>query len=134
MRVAKTPRIRKGSAKPRPSERKIRSAEATLWVSAKPKAAAMKGAVQGAATATARTPVKKAPTAPLREARPPPIVTEPNSNRPDRFSPTPKIRSAKAATARGFCNWKPQPTAWPPWRSATMTMPKMRKLATAPAA
>ena len=31
------------------------------WVSAKPKAAAMKGAVQGAATATASTPVKKAP-------------------------------------------------------------------------
>ncbi len=54
-------------------------AENTLWVRAKPSAAAMKGAVQGAATATANTPVKKAPIGPDRCARLSPKVTEPTS-------------------------------------------------------
>ena len=128
-----TPKIMKGSAKPRPSARKIKSADTTLWVRAKPSAAAMKGAVQGAATATASTPVKKAPVTPAARARLSPTVTEPNSNTPDKLRPTAKISSAKPATAMGSCNWKPQPTAAPPWRSATMTRPNTRKLNTAPA-
>ena len=40
----------------------------------------MKGAVQGAATATASTPVKKAPVQPPRAASPSPAVMEPTSN------------------------------------------------------
>src|SRR6185369_9661032 len=96
-----TPRIRKGSAKPMPSPRKISIAEVTLCVSAKPNAAAMKGAVQGAATATASTPVKKAPNGPERCARLSPTVIEPTSNTPDKFKPTAKISKAKPATAIG---------------------------------
>ena len=57
--------------------------------------------VQGAATATASTPVKKAPRLPPRDASPSPAVMEPISNRPDRLRPTAKTRSAKPATAMG---------------------------------
>ena len=128
----KSARIRNGRAKPKPSDRKISNADTVLCVRAKPSAAAMKGAVQGAATATASTPVKNAPTAPERDARLSPTVTEPNSNTPERFKPTAKISSEKPATAIGSCNWKPQPTALPPWRSATITSPNSRKLSTAP--
>ena len=55
----------------------------------------MKGAVQGAATATARTPVKKAPKGPERCVRPSPKVIVPTSKTPDKFRPTAKINSAK---------------------------------------
>ena len=47
-----------------------RSADSAPCVRAKPSAAAMKGAVQGAATATASTPVKKAPGKPLARGQP----------------------------------------------------------------
>ena len=79
-------------------------------------------------------PKKKAPTPPDLDVRLSPMVTEPNSNRPERLRPTAKISSANAATAMGFCNWKPQPTACPPWRSSAITRPKARKLRIAPAA
>src|SRR5689334_9742902 len=70
------PKIKKGSEKPRPRQTNTASADTAFWESAKPKAAAIKGAVQGAATATAKTPVKKAPAKPLRLARPSPAVIE----------------------------------------------------------
>ncbi len=116
-----------------PRPRKISIAEVTLCVSAKPSAAAMKGAVQGAATATASTPVKNAPKGPERCASLSPTVIDPTSNTPDKFKPTAKINKAKPATAMGCCNWNPQPTVAPPWRSRTITRPNARKLRMAPA-
>ena len=64
------------------------------WLSAKPRAAAMNGAVQGVATTTASTPVKKAPVMPLLDASPWPMPVKPPaiSNTPDRFRPTTKKR------------------------------------------
>ena len=60
------------------------------WVKATPRAAAMSGAVQGAATTAARTPVKKLPVAPDRPASdwPIPVQDPAISNTPARFSPT----------------------------------------------
>ena len=54
----------------------------------------MKGAVQGVATMTASTPVKKAPAVPPRAARPWPTPAKrlENSNTPERLSPTTKKR------------------------------------------
>ena len=62
----------------------------------------MKGAVQGAATATANTPVKNAPKGPVRWARLSPTVTEPTSNTPDRFRPTAKISKRKTRHGDGI--------------------------------
>ena len=127
------PRIKNGSAKPMPRLKKISIAEAVLCVRANPSAAAMNGAVQGAATATARTPVKNAPSGPERAARLSPMVIEPTSNTPERLRPTAKINSAKPATATGSCSWKPQPTAAPLCRRTTINSPSTRKLRIAPA-
>src|SRR3569833_236240 len=110
------PRSKNGRAKPTPSAMKISNAKGADNVRAKPSAAAMKGAVQGAATATASTPVKKAPTAPLRDANPPPAVMEPTSNRPERLRPTAKTSSAKPATAGGGGGGGPRPARAPPAR------------------
>ncbi len=54
----------------------------------------MNGAVQGVATITASTPVKKAPVAPPRETRPWPTPARrpPTSNTPERLRPTTKNR------------------------------------------
>ena len=54
----------------------------------------MKGTVQGVATMTASTPVKKAPVVPPRAARlwPIPAKRPPISNTPERFRPTTKKR------------------------------------------
>ena len=67
----------------------------------------MNGAVQGVATTTASTPVKKAPAVPLRAARPladagkrPPISNTPERLRPtsdDQQAPAPRPRPATAA-------------------------------------
>src|SRR4029079_7789828 len=93
-----TPNNRNGKAKPSPNATNTASADSALCVKAKPSAAAMKGAVQGAATAAANTPVKNAPVMPLRPARPPPAVTLPTSNTPDRLRATANTSSAKPAT------------------------------------
>src|SRR5260221_1901622 len=95
------PSNRKGNAKPNPSETNTASAATALWDRAKPSAAAMKGAVQGAATATASTPVKNAPDSPPRRTSPSPAVMEATSNRPERLSPTANTSSANPATASG---------------------------------
>ena len=52
----------------------------------------MKGAVQGVATTTASTPVKNAPAAPPRAARPWPTPAKrpENSKTPERLRPTTK--------------------------------------------
>ena len=54
----------------------------------------MKGAVQGVATTTASTPVKKAPVTPLLAVRPWPMPAKPPpiSNTPARLRPTTKNR------------------------------------------
>ena len=51
--LGQMPSRMKGRAKPAPSATKIANADTALCVNAKPSAPAMKGAVQGAATATA---------------------------------------------------------------------------------
>ena len=64
----------------------------------------MKGAVQGAATTTASTPVKKAPAEPGRRDRgPDPAFCNPAPTwkTPDRFSPTSSMTRARAATTPG---------------------------------
>ena len=59
------------------------------WLTAKPSAVPMNGAVQGLATTTASTPVKKLPLSPLRLARELPVFIRlpPNSIMPDRDRP-----------------------------------------------
>ena len=61
---------RKGSARPSPSARMTASATAAGWVSAKPTAVAMKGAVHGVATTAASTPVENEPASPGCRVRP----------------------------------------------------------------
>src|SRR3954469_1194203 len=100
------PNSRKGSEKPAPNDTHTARADGALGDKAKPNAAAMKGAVHGAPTAAASTPVKNAPVRPLRLARPSPAVMELTSKRPERLSPTANTSSAKPATAMGDCSWK----------------------------
>ena len=78
-------------------------ATAAGWLSPKPTAAPMKGAVHGVATITASTPVKKEPERPDRPARPLPIPTRrpPISNRPAKFSPIRTISQAMSRTKTG---------------------------------
>ena len=85
---------RNGRASPRPSASITAIATAAVWPSAKPTAAPMKGAVQGVATMTASTPVKKEPPRPDRPASAPPIPAKrpPISNRPAKFSPISTMR------------------------------------------
>ncbi len=75
----------------------------------------MNGAVQGAATATASTPVKKAPTVPPWPASatlPAAACTlPPISNRPARLSATSSMTRVSTAITTGDCSWNPQPTA-----------------------
>ena len=55
---------RNGAAKPRPRATKTRIASSAEWVRPNETASVMKGAKHGAATTTARAPVRKAPSAP----------------------------------------------------------------------
>ena len=136
MCAAREPKSGMAVRDPMPRLRNIIIAAARLCVSANPKAAAMKGAVQGAATATAKTPVKNAPREPLRFARLSPSAfarlspsaIEPTSKTPERLRPTAKIKRANPATAIGFCNWKPHPTAAPPCLRSTIMRPNAKKL------
>ena len=68
----------------------------------------MKGAVQGAATATASTPVKAAPNAPPRSAASawPAAACKlvPASNTPERFSATSSMTRVRPATMAGDCS------------------------------
>src|SRR5690606_1738808 len=59
-----------GAAKPTPSARNTTRAASGGCTRAQPMAGAMNGAVQGAATTTARAPVKKAPARPRFVASP----------------------------------------------------------------
>ena len=96
----------------------------------------MKGAVQGAATTTARIPVKKAPTPPGRRASgpdPAPCRPAPMWKTPDRFRATASISRASPAVTGGDCSWKPQPTASPAARSASRTPASSRKVVSTPA-
>ena len=100
----------------------------------------MKGAVQGAATTTASTPVKKAPAPPgRRDSRPPappsanPCAAMPTLNTPDRFRPTASISRASPAITPGDCSWKPQPTACPAARSVIRATARIRKVVRTPA-
>ena len=94
----------------------------------------MKGAVQGEATATARTPVKAESTTGCRAraAAQEPGSRWPISNTPARFSPIRLNRTARPATKPGDCNWKPQPSCSPPARKASSSPASARKLTTTP--
>ena len=95
----------------------------------------MKGAVQGVATTTASTPVKKLPVSPPRSASPLPADARrpPTSNTPDRFRPIANSSVAMAATNTGDWNWKPQPAWLPAARSASSRPASATKLSTTPA-
>src|SRR5436309_1040498 len=81
----------------------------------------MNGAVQGAATTTARAPVRNAPATPSPLApEPTPCTEAPTSNTPDMFRATSSISRARTATTGGDCSWKPQPTAAPPGRRGSL--------------
>ena len=79
---------------PAPRAANTSSATAGGWVMAKPRAVPMRGAVQGLATTTASTPVKKLPLIPPRFASPLPVfmMLPPNSTRPDRDRPMARNR------------------------------------------
>ena len=93
------------------------------------------GAVQGEATATASTPVRKASTTGCRAraAAQDDGSTEPNSNTPARFSPISVNSAASVATTAGDCSWKPQPSCSPPARSASSSPASATKDSTTPA-
>ena len=61
---------RKGSGEAEAEAAKTASATPALWVSAKPTAEPMNGAVQGVATSVASTPVKKEPPRPAAPGEP----------------------------------------------------------------
>ena len=78
-------------------------------------AAAMNGAVQGVATSTASSPVKKLPAWPARpvsacRCRP---GGPPMSKTPERLRPTASSSQLMPATKAGDWSWKPQPAAEP---------------------
>ena len=93
----------KGAANPRPRARNTASAAGQVWVRAKPRAGPMNGAVQGAATTTARTPVKIEPMSPSLAASPDPSPCRevPISKRPERLRAAPSMISVRAATITG---------------------------------
>ena len=95
----------------------------------------MKGAVQGLATTTASTPVKKSPAAPdfSVSACPVPASVAPNCQSPDRLRPIANSSNTNTATTAGCCNWKPQPSASPAPRKASTSAPATAKLASTPA-
>src|SRR6201996_2331079 len=70
----------------------------------------MNGAVQGLATTTASTPVKKSPTGPDRFASELPVLPSevPNCTTPDIDKATANMISASTATTSGFCICEPQ--------------------------
>src|SRR5688572_10672833 len=113
---------------------------ARLWlagqVSAAPRAAPMKGAVQGEATAAASTPVRKESSVGSRARNDamPEGSTEPNSNTPARLRPMRVNNAASAAMVAGDCSWNPQPSCSPPARAAISTLASARKASTTPAA
>lgn len=96
----------------------------------------MNGAVHGAATATASTPVSAESASGWRSC----IVANrsgsicPNSKTPARFNPMIVNSAASAATTSGDCSWKPQPSCSPPARSASSRPANARKETTTPAA
>ena len=91
---------------PRPRATNTPRAMGVGIVIATPKEAPMNGAVQGEATKTANTPVRKWSTTGLlaRAAAQEPGTTRSNSNRPSRFSPMRVKSRAKAATKGGDCS------------------------------
>ena len=95
----------------------------------------MKGAVQGVATSTASSPVKKLPVCPPRIASPCPVPASrpPTSNTPDRFNPTANSSQLIPATKAGAWNWNPQPATAPPARAASSTPPSPANAASTPA-
>ena len=119
---------------PSPSAAKIASAGQVGKVKASPSDAPMKGAVHGAATATASTPVSAwSHTGWL--ARTPatsPGSIEPISKTPARFKPMRQKSAANAATTIGLCSWKPQPSCSPPARSASSNAARAMKDSTTP--
>src|SRR5690606_8115425 len=60
-------------------------------------------------------------------------ILPPTVNTPDRLRPTANIRYTSAATNHGCCSWKPQPSAWPPARSASTSAPIAAKATSTPA-
>ncbi len=95
----------------------------------------MNGAVQGEATATASTPVRKLSASGWRkraDARPL-GSTVPNSKRPARFNAIIVNSTASAATKPGDCSWKPQPICSPPARSAISSAASPTNDSTTPA-
>src|SRR5690606_21954017 len=129
------PISRNGSARPRPSIRYTASTIHGDAVQANASAPAMNGAMRGLATTQASTPAKKSPAGPLRDASAWPTlpIRPPSVNTPDRLSPTANIRYTSAATNQGCCSWKPQPSAWPPARSASTSAPIAANATSTPA-
>ena len=120
---------------PNPSAANTASACTVGMVMAAPSEAPMNGAVQGLATATASTPVRKWSATGWRACAPAHDEgsTEPISNTPARLSPISVNRAASTATTAGCCSWKPQPSCSPPARSASSRPASARKLSTTPA-
>src|SRR5690348_17405027 len=94
----------------------------------------MNGAVQGLATITASTPVKKCPAVPPRRTRPPPRLPRrtPKLTTPDIDRPTANNTQASTATITGCCNWVPQPTTCPAPRRPRIARPIARNVAMTP--
>ena len=95
-----------GSAMPRPSAANTAMPCADGRATAAPSEAPMKGAVQGEATATASTPVRKESTIGCRARAAAQLLgsTEPNSNTPARFKPIKVKSAASTATTAGDCS------------------------------
>ena len=101
-----TVRTSQGSAIPKPRARKIAADSQVSCVSAYPSAAPMKGAVQGEAITTARTPVQKLPCGPwvgsFRMVRASERwLAAVNSKSPSRLSMIEKKSRARMATTQG---------------------------------
>ena len=92
---------------------------------------AVLGPVHGVAMNAASAPVANAPPAPpLRLTKAGVGI----SNNPLRLSDKATVNSNSTTIARGSCNWKAQPTAVPPARSARITPPSPTHTETTPAA
>ena len=91
---------------PRPRATKTDKALASGSVKARPSDAPIKGAVHGAATATAKTPVRAWSISGwlARALATSPGSTEPTSNTPAKFKPMSVKSPANKATTTGLCS------------------------------
>ena len=113
---------RYGVASPRPIRVNITSETAGGRVIEALSAVTRNGAEHGVATTVASTPVKNEPAKPdlACSCAPAPTADSPTSNSPLRLSANASITTASTKTTPGSCSWNPQPTCFPPARSASI--------------